>query len=244
MSRQFKKLQWKWAMGIALLAALLVTGVALADFIVVDTNDTVLDSDWATRSIFINDPSGDDTGQYDLLHTYMAESGSTSTDYLYFLVQVNQNSFTGVLAITANLDCDNDGDFAETTDRKVYYGNGTIFIVDGLGNTIRSGVAADGERVSYSGGTNNAAEFRAPLSTDLAGCATATDLGVSFTSIDLSTGSPVIRDTTTPRGWNVPTAIDLVSVEGRSGSSLPLILAAMAAVLLLGLSFVLRRRQA
>ncbi len=39
-----RRIQWKWALGAALLAALLLTGVALAYYIDVNTNDTDLGS--------------------------------------------------------------------------------------------------------------------------------------------------------------------------------------------------------
>jgi hypothetical protein len=244
MFKDHGRIQLQWALGVALLVALLVTGVALADYITVNTDDGVLDSAWAGRSIFINDPSGDNTGtaQYDLLEIFMGESGTNPTDYFYFLVQVNANNFTTVLNIAANLDCDNDGNFVEADDRRVLYSGGAVFVQSGLGANIRGNVSTDGERVSFAGGTNNAAEFRVPLG-DVDTCGTNPTIGVLFATIEAPLPGTV-RDTTLPRLWDVPTAIDLVSVEGRSASNLPLILAAVGAVLLLGLSLVLRRRRA
>ena len=242
MSKQFRGFQWKLALGIALLAALLLSGVALAYHITINTNDTVVDPGWTGKAVFISDASGDGTAGYDLLDIKMSDTTGLSPNFYNFLV-ANTTTIPADLNIRANLDCDNDGNFAEVDDRQVVYNAGNVSIRDGTGVIIPPASAANAEPVDLVG-TDYGAEFKAPF-TQMGGCATgdaSNNVSVFFQA--LQGAGLTQRDTTITVGFNVPTAIDLVSVEGHSGSSLPLVLAAAAAVLLLGLSLALRRRRA
>jgi hypothetical protein len=224
-------LRWKWALGAALIASLLITGVVLAYYIDIDTNNGAWDTDWLGHSANVTDVQGDAPAGNDIRAVWVSRTDPMASEqYLNFLIEVDSHS--SPLEVYVLLDCSGE-------DRWVVYDSSFDLVV--IADSAMSPLYADdtlGEDVTWTTGfTHYGTEFKAPF-TYLGSCASDTDIVIHV-------GHPSSPDDDEVQQFslNVPTAIELVSLEGRPAAGPFWILIAAAATLFLGLSLAWRRRR-
>lgn len=205
--------------------------IAYAAINPVDTNDGALDAGWGTPHISADPNEVAFLDSVDINNAWIATDTSIPTEF-YFRIETY-----AATALSRNfqveLDCDNDGNFAETVDRIVFVDGGASQVVvvnDGTGAFVTSYANTFSEIVA----TNNL-EWRATAS-DLSTCPSGM-IGVSFSTYN---GATVI-DTTSVRGYNTPTAVFLTSVDTKTTS--PLLLQAAALLMIAATATIFLKRR-
>lgn len=197
----------------------------------VDTDNGALDAEWGIPHISADPNEITFLDSVDINNAWIATDTSIPTEF-YFRIETY-----AATALSRNfqveLDCDNDGNFAETVDRIVFVDGGASQVVvvnDGTGAFVTSYANTFSEIVA----TNNI-EWRA-TATDLSTCPSGT-IGVSFSTYN---GATVI-DTTSVRGYNTPTAVFLTSVDTKTTS--PLLLQAAALLMIAATATIFLKRR-
>ena len=229
------------AAALALFAALLLASTALAAFFNISLSDNSI-ADWAGAPELHED--GLDTGldpQNDIVRTYMVRDAALSQ----YSFRITMGAIgDGETVVTANLDCDNDGDIDGPEDIYVTYFPGSGFgdlVEIGLGDG--SGAVSDypaGGQVVVTGPDVDYEWAGVIAGTPLAAsaCVQPGNIGVIFSASYNETDTTVLRE------WNVPTAVELQDFAARPQVA-PLTAAALlalAGLLALG-SFVIVRRK-
>lgn len=182
--------------------------IAYAAINPVDTNDGALDAEWGTPHISADPNEVTFLDSVDINNAWIATDTSTPTEF-YFRIETYAAT-AALRNFRAELDCDNDGNFAEAVDRIVFVDGGASQVVvvnDGTGTLITSYANTFSEIVA----TNNI-EWRA-TATDLGTCPSGT-IGVTFSTYN---GAAQL-DTTSVRGYNTPTAVFLTSTQAQTTS--------------------------
>lgn len=182
--------------------------IAYAAINPVDTNDGALDAGWGTPHISADPNEVAFLDSVDINNAWIATDTSTPTEF-YFRIETYAAT-ASLRNFRVELDCNNNGNFAEVVDRIVFVDGTTSQIVvvnDGTGTFITSYANTFSEIVA----TNNL-EWRATAS-DLSTCPSGT-IGVTFSTYN---GAAQL-DTTSVRGYNTPTAVFLTSTQTQTTS--------------------------
>jgi hypothetical protein len=241
-----KKKQRSAVWVVALLIAVLSTAVVHAVYVDIDTNDGILDPDWAntTPSPYLTDPDDVGNDNMDILSAYLGTNGPAGTDYLYFRVDVVSAPITGNAAnnrVNALIDCNNNGVINDPTDLFVSY----LPTIDAIEIRQTSNNlplitypnTQDGERPA----NGNSAEWRV-LKSDLTtwGC---TNVGTGAIRVQFVTSSGAAPVDTTALGdtWNSPTAVQLQDLQAVYSSETAAFLLPFAGLLTIT-AYLYRRR--
>ena len=227
----------------AMLVVLLVSTVVFAALYNIDTEDSTV-AEWSDQGIpvFQTDPSGDATdARDDIVATWVA---SDNLDRLAFKMEVADptSALSGNnIGAVASIDCNANGIDEERDDRLVIYTRGNnMWICEGDQRYCFTGDSANGQIVG------NQVEWAVPID-DLppdqySSVDCRHEVKIRFGTANTSTSASI--DETSPlRGWNIPTAINLMTFEARSNAG-PLALVAAAAALLVSVMLFLFRRTA
>jgi len=232
---------------VLVVAILLIAGTAvyaaLAD---IDVEDGSI-SDWAGVPIFQTDPAGDNSPEPADEDIISARVATGYDDNLYFLVQMNGSSAIsagGNRGVAASIDCQPNDVDQEQDDRVVTYfpGPDERYACEGDGNRCYFG-DAEGQRVgAYLEWMVDESELP-PDTFSTGDCQTHIKIRFAVIEKGESSSDPVLTFDTTGslKGYNVPTATGLLTLDARADSSGLLVLVVTAAMLLLSVTLIVFR---
>lgn len=214
--------------------SLLTFGVALAANFTINASDGVVDSQWTGQTpIVTGDLDGGVSAGYDIDSAWIATFSNPPAEIVSFRVLM-EGPIANDAVIYGEISCDNDDNFLETVDRAVIYDveADLISIEDGMGNSILApGNASFGEVV----GSSLNAEWYNPAApaTAFDGCFGTVRVRFSVLGID--------TDSTTPRSYNMPTAIEVQRISASSPLSLAVVAIGLGIVGLAAFALLRRR---
>jgi hypothetical protein len=239
---------------LAVILILVVTTVAFAIRVTINTNDTIVDPNWAGATPVRTD--GDDfaDNNYDLNQVWMTSDPTNSA----FFFRVNLISGGRLPAdyssFEARLDCNMNGSFTDAVDVVVYYAinAGLEELVECQGNDYPmcdmstepnhsdTNSALFGEEINSSGIYNY--EWRADVTngtTNWSACLG--NIKVQFASLNQY---QQLQDSTVWQTYNTPTAVELSQLTTTQSGVSPLAVLAGGFLAIMGLGVISTRRKA
>jgi hypothetical protein len=206
---------------LTLVIVLMTFTLAYAAFFSINTDDGLIDPNWPAAP-FMTDPAGDAASiGNDIINFWFGSDGNPPSEF-YFRADLapavppgNPSAGDGgmgpLVFLIAKLDCDNNGSFVDDVDMWVVFNaykgetisaNGSLSLMDQMPNTYGEfiGTTAFEWKTSTSG-----------INLDWGPCTSSSQINVMLTTVD---GIFTDLDTTTPKGYNVPTAITLQHLDG------------------------------
>ncbi len=238
---------------LGLSVALMLPATALAVFASINTDDGVIDADWASVGVFLTSPNGAMADSVDIAQAKVVRESDNS--YWYFQVilygQLPQDNST---SLEARISCDGNAVFTGAEDKYAlyYHANpstndnaieceGTDYPACSNGEMLKG--ADFGEEVAVGDGT-----YAYEWKTDIAnpgGISWATCNGQETLQFAVAGADGTTYDSTTTRQFDVPTAIQMqhLAARGSATGAVPGIAIALGGVAALGLTLGLWRRK-
>lgn len=240
---------------IALLCMLMLPVVVLAAFISVNTDDGIIDPDWASVTTFFTDPSNDALpDEYEIKQAWIARE-SDSSMYYFRVILYGQLPLDNISGIEARLDCNNNDIFTDAGDKIIVYyhsnpaTNDDVIECSGDEYPACAGPNSEplkgsdfGEEIAVGDGTYSY-EWRADT-TEVGGMDWSMCDGVIPAHFITTWPDLTPIDATDIRGFDVPTAVDLARFETRqTAASLAPAFLGLALVLVAAMLLALRARR-
>jgi hypothetical protein len=236
-----RNLKHVWvAIALTLIIVLMTFTIAYAAFISINTNDGLVDSNWPATP-FLTDPTGDAAPGEDIQNFWVGTDANPPTVYFFRAQLATWMPTTSNYFLETRLDCNNNGSFFDSADVVVDYSpmadltdvlNGTFANEDTQPNTF-------GEVTNATGVYEWKAATSGP-NVNWGQCKSGSHINVMLATVDPTF---IDVDTTSSRGFNVPTAVTLRDLSAQSSaatSTLPL--AVLVLALGVGALLITRRR--
>lgn len=221
-----------WPLLLALIVALALPITVWAVFVSINTDDGVIDPDWAAVTLFQsspNDPGIDDA--YDIKEAKVTREADNSLWY-FQVVLYGQLPLDNLTSVEARISCDDDSAFTSAADKIVLYYHADPPTNDNsiecqaddypLCSTNGEFQGADfGEEVAVGDGTYSY-EWKADIA-DAGGIDWSACNGQEMMQFTVANETGTTYDTTGTRGFDVPTAVDLNHFGAASTSTVGLI---------------------